>query len=309
MANNLQKIHFILFFSFLMVLIISQNNYGQNYIPYNINPDINFGKINSGYIIMDENKDYSGDKETFCYNYIKKNYNINSLKRFYFFSKFKSEFAPYTNYDIGDKFNIASSSEIINSEVIGYTICRPIEILRFYTVLSGVNNITEQDNFDYNHIHVLLCSQKKIYNTINYEKITDDNLIAKITKKVLAKTKKVKTKKMRKEDTYTEISAFKGNFINSGNQEYVVSYHKVTDIELCISYLVIVNENGDILKDVSPILNVGQHYICLGTIDYDSDGKDEIIVDEGYYEGGSDILVGYNGSYFEIIAQGFNDGL
>lgn len=309
MKININKFYkAAIIFSFI-IFIVSQTIFGQIYIPKDINPNIHFGKNNFGYIVVDENKISEEEEENFCYNYIKKHFNIKSQKDIYYFSALKSEFKPYTNYYPGDKFYIASASEIISSDVIGYAICRPIEVLRFYTVLSGESKITKHDDPDYKYEQVLLCSKNKINNTISYEKITENYLIKKLTREVLIKTEEIKTEEMRKEETYTEISVFKGNFMNSENQEYAVSFHKVTSIGLCISYLVIVDENGNILKEVSPLLNIGYHFICLGTSDYNSDGKDEIIAKEGYYEGGGYVLIEYNGFYFEIIAEGFYDGL
>ncbi len=306
----------VIFFALVLSISLNKNIYSQVYIPKDIKKNLHFGILRSGYILIDENNGGDETEEKFCINYIKKRYGNDYQGRFYYFPEKKGEFYKYTKYNLGDNFYVASSNEIIKSKVIGYAISAPIEVLRFNTVLSGAGEISNEKYLSNDFYPVMICSKNEIKTRISYNQIDDAMMVAKLSKNVIDKANNVdiinddnlQYKYEKENEPRTSTKILKGNFLNSGKQEYVVSYHKVYS-QLCISYSAIVSEDGYILEDVTKILNVGRHFICFGISDYNSDGLNEIIAEDGYYEGGGYVLFEFNGLYFDIIVEGFDDGL
>jgi len=115
------------------------------------------------------------------------------------------------------------------------------------------------------------------------------------------------TSLLQKQEPETKI--FSGNFTGSGKPEYAVSLKQFVSFEAIASCIVIMDADGNILKELVPFKPADFNFSEIDCkIDVNADGMDEILIYTGYYEGGGYELWKYSGKRFEKITEGFFEG-
>jgi len=278
----------------------------EDHIAYKQNID-NWGKGDFG-IIYENYINYIKD-------IVKKYSSYNDTVREYYIEGWKDEFSKLTNIKPKDRFFISAPDRVYEVNIEGYYINIDDEIgggILFYPAAEykARNSMPEYD--------ILVCSPQVLKSKIDLTGITDKKTLDKFKSKLLPMLKNVKYSEWEQDrETWNEVTSiedddikiFKGNFTGKDNQ-YLVSYTKRLSFDSFASAVLIMDENGKVILEPSPLIKSDFYYItALCTADYNNDGILELIIETGYYEGRGYELWKYTKEGHIIIASGFNFGV
>jgi len=288
------------------------------------------GRYFNGKLLVEDNKTYeknalSWAKDTmenydkymdYLRGIAKKHASYKEGKQEYFFDKDLDEFSKLTTIKKGDKFFISSKTGIIQSEITGVFINFDDMVgsgIGFYAVAdAGSNKFADYE--------VVICSKNSNMTAFNTNKLTGNSgPIAEIKSLILKKAKglKVKDESSGKEkpepvtsvDT-SELAVFPGSFTNKGAKEYIAGYTKRQSFDNFAYYIIIVNDDGEIVKVFNELVKDSFTYeTIIGVIDINGDGIYEVLTEDGYYEGAGYNLHKFDGMGFNVIASGFFFGV
>jgi len=234
----------------------------------------------------------------------------------YVFDNYEKEFEKLTNLKIGDKLFVSFSGGVFPGEVYKYAFDFEDEIGAgniFYPVLnipsnqvipsneivvvSGYSNMSvidragEKDRAVVDHFKDILLPFLKDVVTIDY---IDD--------------KEIKNKVTSIDDE--EIIVFKGDFTGSNKVEYAVCYWKRLSFDKFASTIYIMDYSGEMLNKYFDLREGDFQYIRLaGIVDYNGNGIYELIIKDGYYEGGGTGLYELIDNEYKMVAYGFYFGV
>jgi len=220
----------------------------------------------------------------------------------------QSEFSPYTNLAIGDKFYISFPDKTIEAPVSFYSVTNtPYSGYELHSVMDippGINIPA----MDYSK-NVTVCTKNKNCSAVNYENLNDNAVLQTIKNSLSKYTNSIKVIEDYPDEA-PEYIIIKGSFISPGSTEYAVSYVKRLSFDRYASGVFIVSENGEKITEVISFLKSDFNYNKLNAIvDYNGDGLYELLTENGYYEGAGYQLWKYSSPSFIMITTGFNWGV
>jgi hypothetical protein len=252
----------------------------------------------------------------YCREVVQKYTKTTEKKNVYVFEEYKKEFDKLTNLKIGDKLSVSLPSGVYSGDVYKYVFDFEDEIGAgniFYPVLnlptaqvmpsneivivSGYSNMSEiinegvNDRSTIEHFKKIMFPYLKDVYTINY---VDDKEIGNKVESI--------------DDE--EIKVFKGNFSGKSENEYAVSYFRQLSFDTFATAIFIMNYDGEIVNKYFDLIEKAYTYIRLdGIVDYNGDGIYELIIADGYYEGGGTGLFKYSQGEYKLLAYGFYFGV
>jgi hypothetical protein len=295
----------ILFFVFTVVIVTGV--YSQ---PKHKNVDVYFCRHDGENIIIDEN--YTFIDSNYVFEVRNKSMETlvkehkkeidNSKQGSCLFSAYEDWQKDFTGIKLGEEFYVSTPFKVFKSDIYGYKLsdCEP-NGYDFNPVLNNTVSIQE-DTIDYER-NYFICSKYSKMSRINYDCITDKTVIKNVTGFLKEYTKNVKVD--LGDETKPVTKVFEGNFLNSGEKEYAVSYQGRVTFETFVSGVFIVNDKGKVEKTVIKFRIDPGYLNLLGIVDYNGDGQFELIIESGYYEGSGCELYKLNDGKYEMIASGF----
>jgi hypothetical protein len=303
-----------------VLLAVLNYCYPQTELVYfgSLNPDKSV-KLEDQYTFL-KNQDYWGKSEyginydnyyKYIENIVKSNLpNYSDTVYEYQLNEYMPEIDKLTNIKIGDNFYITNEKGVYKTEVTAYNVNLNDQIgggVMFYPLLKAVENDEHE---------ILLISKKSNIGKIIWSNVKDRNVINSIKKSVLAKIKHIKviegddagkTISLIKDD---EIKILKGSFTKKGAEEYLVSWCKriAFDSYACVTYLM--DDGGSIIKTVFGLREKEFYFTNASAVcDINGDNIDEIITEEGYYEGHGWAVWKFDGIEWIMVTSGFYFGV
>lgn len=237
----------------------------------------------------------------------------------YYFNEYHDEFSRYSALTPGDILFVSSDKGVFAGEVSGYYINLDDMIgggCVFYAVLEMKQNI------EFKEYEIMLCSGENNISRLDRTGGTDEKLRDKfkdylmpllknvmITDYSSEKPDSVKLKTLKAD----ELIVFKGNFTGTngaGSGEYLVNVLVRNDFTAFTSLLYVMDENGKVIKELSP-LAINEFYFAAlyAVVDLNGNGIQEIITNDGYYEGEAYNLFKFENGEFILITSGFLFGV
>jgi len=259
-------------------------------------------------------EDYMNYIEKFL---IKKGYSLADTGYLYF-NEYYPEFKKLTNIKIDEEFYISTSKGVYKGIVTSYCLIPSDTYINgniFYVVLEYKND--EQGEIDepvviskYENMSILNLKQLLDRNTVdNFKNIIINTLTG---KKVKIYDSEEDRDKLVAIDTFYEDSFrfFKGHFTNKDEEQYIINFSQNITSEFYINTSFIADKDGNIVYKMISVKDKDYDYFVVkGIIDVDGDGLDEILADQGYYEGNGLYLYKFDGNDFIVIADGFVYGV
>ncbi len=248
---------------------------------------------------------------------VKKYAKYNDTAYEYYFTEFKPEFAQYTNLKPGQMIFTSSTGGVQSAKINGYYINLD-DMIGSGAIFYATADAPEGTAFGEREL--IVCSFNSNMTRVNKTGVTDQPTIDKFKGFIMPKLKNVKitdyennkeVKKNIKEISNEDIKIFKGNFTGSGKPEYLISFRINNTATSFTNAVYVMDENGTIIKEFSPFVTDNWTYSMPEMImDFNGDGVDEIISNDGYYEGS-----GYNfhklqkDGTFKTLTTGFVFGV
>lgn len=255
-------------------------------------------------------------------NYIEKflsskGYSLQDTNYLFFYEYFP-EFKKLTDLKIGEEFYLSTSKGIYAAVVTGYCFSPTDTYINgniFYVVLE----YKEKAQIDIDEPVIVS----------RYDKMTDLLLYPKIEKEIFDKYKNIITsslsgKKVKiydsdeDRDKFISIDSFedesfrifKGHFTDKDEEQYLINFSQKITFEFYANTSYIIDSDGNIVYRMVNLQDKDYGYfIVKGIADIDGDGLDEILADQGYYEGVGLYLYKFVGKDFIVIADGFIYGV
>lgn len=306
--------------TFLLLIVTIFTVYQNQIFCQNKIPKIYLGQIDEeekSRILIDENIDLSEYGENFSSEYSKKLINkyASNNSGSYIFYNYYEDFKPMTNIRIGDEFFISFSDNVIKGKVIGYKVNYNLEDPNNFLPVLQTDLIFEYRSDSNYYKSIVLCSDENRISKIDY-KTSDELLVFSIAKKAIYEHLSIQKSNIKYLKQYEEFDVFENKFIDS-KKEVLISY--IERIEFSAphdfstgftSAIFIVDNQGNILKKVKEFLYDDFNYNkVIGTVDIENDGKFEILIETGYYEGSGYELWGFKDNKFIKICEGFYYGV
>ena len=234
----------------------------------------------------------------------------------YTFREYEDGFNKLTNLKIGDKLYVSLTNGVFSGDVDKYVFDFEDEIGAgniFYPVLNMPTTQVIPSN------EIVIVSGYSNMSEINKEGITERSTIVHFKEIMLPYLKNVvatdyiddeeiKNKVESIDDE--EIKVFKGNFTGKGENEYVVSYWRRLSFDTFATAIFVMNYDGEIINKHFDLREKDFTYIRLDAIvDYNGDGVYELIIADGYYEGGGTGLYRLSNNEYKPVAYGFYFGV
>lgn len=235
-----------------------------------------------------------------------------------YFDKYFPEFKKLTDIKVGEEFYLSTSKGVFKAIVTGYCFVPTDTYINgniFYVVLEYKDNtqldldepviISKNEN-----MAPLTLSQnieKSLFN--KYKNIIVSSLSG---KKVKVYDVEEDRDKLVSIETFEDESfvIFKGHFTNKDEEQYIINFSQRITFEFYANTSYIVDSEGNIIYNMISLQDKDYSYfIVKGIADINGDGLDEILADQGYYEGSGYYLYKFDGNEFIVIADGFIYGL
>ena len=165
----------------------------------------------------------------------------------------------------------------------------------------------------------IVCSFNNNMAKMNKTGVADQPTIDKFKGYLMPKLKDIKISdyvdnkevtKPLKELKNEDVKIFKGNFTGSGKPEYLVGVRVNNTATSFTNAVYIMDENGNVLSEFSQLVKDNWTYSMPEmTIDFNGDGIDEFVTNDGYYEGSGYNLHKYKGGLFKVLTTGFTFGV
>ncbi|MFC2093696.1 hypothetical protein ACFLSV_07335 [Bacteroidota bacterium] len=252
----------------------------------------------------------------YCREMVKKYDKTMKKTNEYTFREYEEGFDKLTNLRIGDKLYVSLTNGVFPGDVDKYVFDFEDEIGGgniFYPVLNMPTAQVIPSN------EIVIVSGYSNMSEINKDGIKERSTIDHFKeimlpylKNVVATDymddKEIKNKVESIDDN--EIKVFKGNFTGKGKNEYVVSYLRRLSFDTFATVIFVMNYEGDILNKYFDIKESDFTFIRLdGIVDYNGDDIYELIIADGYYEGGGTGLYRLFGNDYKLVAYGFYFGV
>jgi len=252
----------------------------------------------------------------YCREMVKKYDNTMKKTNEYTFDEYEEGFDKLTNLKIGDKLYVSLTNGVFPGDVDKYVFDFEDEIGAgniFYPVLNLPTTQVIPSN------EIVIVSGYTNMSEINKDGITErmtidhfKEIIMPYLKNVVA-TDYIDNKEIQKKIESIddeEIKIFKGNFTGKSNNEYAVSYLKQLSFQTFATAIFIMNYEGEVLNKHFDLRESDFTYVRLdGIVDYNGDGVYELIIADGYYEGGGTGLYRLIGHNYKLVAYGFYFGV
>ncbi|MCX7833171.1 MAG: hypothetical protein N2490_03060 [Ignavibacteria bacterium] len=234
------------------------------------------------------------------------------------FDKYYPEFKKLTNIKIGEEFYLSTSKGIYKAIVTGYCFVPNDTYINgniFYVVLEYKDQpqlVLDEpviiSKFD--KAKQLILSQEFDYNIYNILKNSLKSSILGEEVKIYD-SEEEKDKYITIDTIYDEsVKIFKGNFTDRNNEQFIINFSQRISFEFYINTSYITDNYGNIIYKMISLQDKDYGYfIVKGIADIDGDGFDEILADQGYYEGSGYYLYKYIEGEFIVIADGFIYGV
>ena len=237
-------------------------------------------------ILVDENIDFSDKPDLYesklCEKILEKYGGKNTTDMF--FRKYVTDFSELTRFRDGDLLFLSTGNGVLKTTVRGFRIYEYTPSgLEFNPVLDKpISVVHNADNEDMN---ILICSKNPGLKSIRHDLIVNDKLNETVSQ-IFKASEKFYSKEENKIFSPPETKIFKGNFLKSGYSEYLISYfHRLTH-NAYSGGVFVTDENGNILEKVFDITLSGFYYSrVVGIVDVNGDGIDELLTENGYFDG------------------------
>lgn len=267
-------------------------------------------------IVVDEGKSFKEYGDNFLEYYIKKLLEKypSAKQRYYSYSivdEYNDDFKPLTDIPFNTELFLSSSIGVFKAKVYSYyfSCCHDIMPVDFFPLLSLQSEGTILTDLKNDGRLLILTNNPKV-SEINYIEEQDLNITSIAYKSMNKYRSKIQVKETNYFKPEEKITIFKGNFTTKNEFQYLVSYLYHTSFDAYSSGVFIMNSNGDILKCVIDFsYNQFMYNLAFGTVDVDGDGIQEIIVENGYYEGEGYELWGFKAGKYVKITNGFFCGV
>jgi hypothetical protein len=250
--------------------------------------------------------------------FLEKNISERDSNGFILFSEYHSEFSKITDIRPGDKFYVSTKDGIFEATVSGYLINPEYSYFSsniFYVLLDAENlhsfgewtPVVISINPDMSIMRMNITSPAEVYN--NGMEIIKKNTIG---KKFTVHDYENDTEIQEEFSNFYEedYRFFEGKFTQNFKYEYIANLSSRLSFMYYINAVFIINDKGYVIHKIAePQEKDFSYFIVKGIIDIDNDGIDEILIDVGYYEGTGLYLYKYDGSEYNIIAEGFIAGV
>jgi len=232
------------------------------------------------------------------------------------FDDYKKEFEKLTNLKIGDKLFVSYSGGVFPGEVYKYVFDFEDEIGAgniFYPVLNIPTNQVIPSNeivvaSGYSNMSAIDQTGEKDHAVVDHFKDILLPMLKDVVTTEYIDDKEIKNKVTSIDDE--EIRIYKGDFTGSNKDEYAVCYRERLSFDKFASAIFIMNYKGEILNKHFKLMESTFQYIRLaGIVDYNGDGINELIIEDGYYEGRGTGLYELIDNEYEMIAYGFYFGV
>jgi hypothetical protein len=252
----------------------------------------------------------------YCREMVKKYDKTMKKTNEYTFREYEKGFDKLTNLKIGSKLYVSLTNGVFPGDVDKYVFDFEDEIGAgniFYPVLNMPTTQVIPSN------EIVIVSGYSNMSEINKEGITERSTIDHFKEIMLSYLKNVVAtdyiddeeieKKVESIDD-EEIKVFKGNFTGKGENEYVVSYWRRLSFDTFATAIFIMKYDGEIINKHFDLREKDFTYVRLdGIVDYNGDGVYELIIADGYYEGGGTGLYRLFDNEYKLVAYGFYFGV
>ena len=252
----------------------------------------------------------------YCREMVKKYDKTMKKTNEYTFCEYEKGFDKLTNLKIGSKLYVSLTNGVFPGDVDKYVFDFEDEIGAgniFYPVLNMPTAQVIPSN------EIVIVSGYSNMSEINKDGIKERSTIDHFKEIMLPYLKNVVAtdyiddeeieKKVESIDD-EEIKVFKGNFTGKGENEYVVSYWRRLSFDTFATAIFIMKYDGEIINKHFDLREKDFTYVRLdGIVDYNGDGVYELIIADGYYEGGGTGLYRLFGNDYKLVAYGFYFGV
>jgi hypothetical protein len=303
---------------------------GDKSAPSTISDTVFFGQWNGKKIIIEDNYKYQQnekamtDKEGsdyFAYSeklkeLVKKYASYNEQTYEYYFPEYKPEFAVYTSLKPGQVIFTSSAGGVQSAKINGYYINLD-DMIGGGAIFYATADKPEGTAFE--EREMIVCSFNSSMTRVNKTGVADQPTIDKFKGYIMPKLKDVKISdyegnkevtKPFKELKNEDVKIFKGNFTGSGSAEYLVGVRVNNTATSFTNVIYIMDESGKVLNEFTQfVTNNWTYSMPEMTIDFNGDGIDEVVTNDGYYEGAGYNLHKYHGGLFKVLTTGFTFGV